>query len=182
MITLKDANLKGFVDTLPDATQEIIERSDRPIDDSQSNNSLRSNCLTFLLSPKVKSVTTKINGQERTYGVFAVAYVKEDGSVLGTGTVSANSLIRNYYPNQGEATNPLPMIVNNSNFGNTALSIAQKLYESDSVIRFKEKKGVYSPVWNSIAETMEYSNMTKRDRSFFEIVPMPADLKTKLES
>ena len=182
MITAKKQELTAHLAGLVNANEELKERAARPTNDAGSTNSFRSNCLTVLLSPEVKAITTKINGKDRTYAAFAVGYFKEDGTYLGVGTISASALTRNYYPNQGEATDAMPVVENYADFGSSGLEIVQKMFADDACIRFTQKKGVYAPVWNDIAEQMEFSNMTKRDRNFFTIVSIPAAVKTAIES
>lgn len=174
--------LESFVNALPVASVETIEKAKRSINPDQIKNSLRANAINVLLSDVMRDETQTINGQSVTYGVYPVGYFDpQDGSLKGHGVVSASIFLRQVYPNNGEATNPQYICKGASDLGADGVEIASNLYKTNKALVFAEKKGMFRPTFNNVTRSMEYGNMVKRDSTFYKVTDIPAMVADQLK-
>lgn len=174
--------LNNFIASLTDATPETIDKAKRSINPDQIKNSFRANAVNVILSDVMKQETATINGNEVTYGVYPIGYFSPaDGKLLGTGTCAASIFLRQVYPNNGEATDPQCIVKGVTELGADGTEIAANIHRSGKGIIFAEKKGMFRPVFNQVTRTMEYSNMTKRDATFYKVADLPESVAKQLK-
>ena len=178
---IKNNVLTGFISGLPAASQELIDKANRQIV-FDGNNTFKKGMITVFLSNEVKEATATIRGQKVTYPVFAVAYLNEDGTLQGTGTVSANAISARFYPNQGEATEPINAVNNYEKYGSTAKEIVEKCIADNLCINYVKTAGLHRANWDNVSQSFNYNNMVKADRNLFEIQPIPAAVLTTLQT
>ena len=117
---------------------------------------------TFTDSTMLK-VETVINGEKRTYGAFAAK--DEAGQDL---LISANSITRRLYTEDGDATNEMFQITGISEYGDNPKEIVANLITKKKAIECDGQKPLYAPRF--INGQAVYEGMVRRNFPTFKVV------------
>lgn len=159
-------------------SEETLNKANRPI--SNVGAGLYRNGFTVIPSAKVYGKTYNINGSTREGAVFVSFLYDENGKFVKEGTVSTNAILRQLYPHTNDATAPEYQITGIDKHGNTAVEAVKKLVENGLCIKVGQIKPMCAPDYIAAANKMDFSNMTKKDYPFFDIVAIPETIKTDL--
>lgn len=170
--SLNSNNLKECSNT------ELLERAERPIN---GGNSLYNGGFTVITSDKLYEKEYKIKGKVQKGVVFLGACYDNNNQFVRQCEISPNSFTRELCPNQGNAVGSIRQVVNCGDYGNSAKEIVNNMVQNNLCIKFKETLPLGAPNFDSAAGRMDYSNMTIRERSTYEITQCPQAILDDLQ-
>lgn len=146
-----------------------VEKCKDANEESNLNRSLSGGNLAFSRTEKTKfvdsetlKVTNEINGQARTYGAFAAE--TESGKKL---LISANSITRRLYTEDGSAVHEVFQIKNVKDFGDTPKEIVTNVIAKGLGIECVGMQPLYSPRF--VNGQAIYEGMVQRNFPIYEI-------------
>ena len=117
---------------------------------------------TFTDSTMLK-VETIINGEKRTYGAFAAK--DEKGKDL---LISANSIIRRLYTEDGDATHEIFQVTGISEYGDNPKEIVTNLIAKKKALNCEGVKPLFAPRF--VNGQAVYEGMVRRNFPTFKVV------------
>lgn len=148
----------------------LLEKANRPLN---GGNSLYSRGVTVISSTDLYEKEYNIRGNKTKSVVFLGAAYDENGKFVKAVEVSPNSFTRELCPQKDSAVGALRQVENCLQYGDTAKEIVAKMIDKKLAIFAKEVKPLGVPTFDTAANRMDYSNMTLRDRTVYEIRQCP---------
>lgn len=118
---------------------------------------------TIFQDATLLKVETIINGEKRTYGAFAAK--DESGKDL---LISANSITRRLYTEDGDATHEIFQVTGISEYGDNPKEIVSNLIARKKALECKGTKPLYAPRF--INGQAIYEGMVRRNFPTFKVV------------
>ena len=118
--------------------------------------------LTIFTDNTMVKVETIINKEARSYGAFIAK--SGDKDLL----ISANSVIRRLYTEDGDATNEVWQVKDIAKYGDSPKEIITNLISQKKAVKFAGTKPLYAPRF--VNGEAVYTGMIKRNYPTFEVV------------
>lgn len=154
--------------------------SERPVNGAMGS-SFYNNGVTVLLTEDVYDYPTTIRGRQVITRAHKAAYFDNNGNFVDTGHVSPNSVLMDLYPTTDSAVGAFKRVKGIDKYESSRDFAKANIEGLVCVQAVGTKVPACRPDWNDTERKYDYSKMTKRDYTVYEIIPMPAKVKEALE-